>query len=83
LTLYSRPDAHKRLVDLLGPAAPSAATLPQIPIPYVLIDGKAIYNDADLVAFAERKRAGAIRRIGGRTRQPADSPAPLVADIPA
>jgi hypothetical protein len=69
LHTYSRSDAQKRLVELMGPVAPSVYTMPQLSIPYTVINGRSVYDDADLVAYAEAKLATGVRRMGGRTRQ--------------
>jgi hypothetical protein len=69
MAIRYRVAAHQRLVELLGDAAPAAATIPALPIPYILLNGKASYEDADLVAYAESVKAKGIRRMGGRRRQ--------------
>jgi hypothetical protein len=70
---YDRPGAARRLKELLGDGAPSQFTLPVLPIAYSLQNGRAIYQDSDLQAYANQVKAKAIRRIGGRRRLPINS----------
>jgi hypothetical protein len=52
----------------MGDAAPATATLPAAPIPYTIVNGRAIYEERDLQHYANQVRAKAIRRMGGRRR---------------
>jgi hypothetical protein len=67
---YDRRGAAKRLKELLGDGAPSQHTLPALKIPYAIApNGRATYDDPDLVAYAKAVKAKAIRRMGGRRRR--------------
>lgn len=65
---YNRAGAAQRLRELLGDGAPSRASLPALPIPYAIVSGRAIYEERDLVHYANQVKAKAIRRMGGRRR---------------
>jgi hypothetical protein len=68
---YDRLGAHARLVELMGPAAPAKTTMPAVAIAYEIgPNGKAIYDEPELVAYANRMKARSIRRMGGRRRSP-------------
>jgi len=49
----------------------SHRTLEAQPIPYIVVNGQAIYQTADLEKYAEAKIAAAARRIGRASRQAA------------
>jgi hypothetical protein len=71
---YDRPGAAAFLArpDQLGSGAPAASTLPQLPIPYVIgPNKKASYEEDDLRSYSKKIKAKAVRRMGGRRRQPA------------
>jgi hypothetical protein len=52
----------------MGDGAPSQYTLPALPIPYRIVNGRAIYSDADLVRYAKTAKDKAVKRMGGRRR---------------
>jgi hypothetical protein len=70
---YGKPAAAERLRELMGDGAPSQHTLPALPIPYDIVNGRAIYQDKDLRDYANAKKKQSVRRMGGRRRSVIDT----------
>jgi hypothetical protein len=76
---FSRKDAAAYIEERLGVPF-SYQTLRAKPVPFVLLNHRAVYTQADLDAAVETMLNGAVRRIGDkrsttpRSSQPAPAP---------